>query len=532
MAASGESRRCGLWADCNSAGARTGTEGRYPCPNGQRCTRRGRKPLRIERYNRTMNLPTEPSVEPSADPTAAVAIYRQRRARVLAALRAAGGGVAIVPTATEVLRNRDADYPYRHDSYFYYLTGFTEPEALLVLDASAVQGEPEAILFCRAKNAERETWEGFRFGPEGARDTFGFDAAFPFDELDTHVPRMIADKPALHYALGASAELDAQVRNWLDAVRVRARSGVQAPTTVHDLLPLLDEMRLVKDSHELAVMRRAAQISALAHRRAMAACRPGMREYELEAELLYTFRKHGAQAPAYGSIVAAGANACVLHYPAGNAIARDGDLILIDAACELDGYASDITRTFPANGRFSPAQRELYDIVLAAQQAAIDATRAGASFDAPHEAAVRVLAQGLLDTGIIARERFSSVDDVIAERAYGRFYMHRTGHWIGMDVHDCGDYRERSVPPDAQGLQPSRTLVPSMTLTIEPGLYIRAAEDVPEQYWNIGIRIEDDAVVTGTGCELFTRDVPVAADEIEALMRDGAEPGAAAPRNA
>jgi Xaa-Pro aminopeptidase len=475
-----------------------------------------------------MNLPTESSL----DPTAAVAVYRQRRERALAALRAAGGGVAIVPTAPEVLRNRDADYPYRHDSYFYYLTGFTEPEALLVLDASAAPDAPAAILFCREKNAERETWEGFRYGPEGARDAFGFDAAFPFDELDTHVPRIIADKPALHYALGVSPELDAQVRLWLDAVRARSRSGVVAPTAVHDLLPVLDEMRLFKDSHELAVMRRAAQISALAHRRTMAVCRPGMREYELEAELLYTFRKYGAQAPAYGSIVAAGANACVLHYPAGNAIARDGDLILIDAACELDGYASDITRTFPANGRFSAAQRELYDIVLAAQQAAIDATRAGVSFDAPHEAAVRVLAQGLLDTGIIGRERYATVDDVIEQRAYARFYMHRTGHWLGMDVHDCGDYRERSgersaeggvngsAAPDGQKMPPWRTLAPSMTLTIEPGLYVRAAEDVPEKYWNIGIRIEDDAVVTATGCELLTRDVPVNADEIEALMRD------------
>ncbi len=471
--------------------------------------------MRVGRYNRTMNQLTESSI----DLTPAVEVYRQRRERVLAALRAAGGGVAIVPTAPEVLRNRDADYPYRHDSYFYYLTGFTEPEALLVLDASAAPDAPASILFCRAKNAERETWEGFRFGPEGAREAFAMDAAFAFDEIDAHLPRIIADKPALHYALGASAEFDGKVRLWLDAVRAQARSGVVAPTAVHDLLPLLDDMRLVKDSHELAVMRRAAQISALAHRRAMAACRPGVREYELEAELLYTFRKHGAQAPAYGSIVAAGANACVLHYPAGNATARDGDLILIDAACELDGYASDITRTFPANGRFSAAQRELYDIVLAAQQAAIDATRAGVNFDAPHQAAVRVLAQGLLDTGIVDRQRFASVDDVIAERAYTRFYMHRTGHWIGMDVHDCGDYRERGVPPDAHGALPWRSLEASMTLTIEPGLYIRAADDIPERYWNIGIRIEDDAIVTADGCELITRDVPVEADEIEALMR-------------
>jgi Xaa-Pro aminopeptidase len=279
-------------------------------------------------------------------------------------------------------------------------------------------------------------------------------------------------------------------------------------------------MRVIKDDHELAIMRRAGTISAEAHRRAMQTCRPGMHEYEIEAELLYTFRRRGAQAPAYGTIVAAGANACVLHYPAGNAIVREGDLILIDAACELDGYASDITRTFPASGRFTSAQREIYDIVLAAQYAAVDATRAGARFDDPHEAAVRVLAQGLLDLNILSRDKFATVDDVIAERAYQRFYMHRTSHWLGMDVHDAGDYRDNHSPLDDHGARAWRKLQAGMTLTIEPGLYIRAAEDVPERYANIGIRIEDDALATETGCELLTREVPVDADEIEALMRD------------
>lgn len=458
-------------------------------------------------------------MNPPLDTAIAVDVYRQRRERVLAALRAAGGGVAIVPTAPEVLRNRDTGYPYRHDSYFYYLTGFTEPDAVLVLNAAAPHGAPESILFCRAKNADREIWEGFHYGPEAARDTFGFDAAYATDVLDTEIPRLLADAGTVHYRFGASTAFDRQLARWLDAVRAQARSGVAAPDAMRDLTPLLDDMRLVKDEHELAIMTRAAHISALAHRRAMQACKPGIREYELEAELLYTFRLHGAQAPAYGSIVAAGANACVLHYPAGNAAARDGDLILIDAACELDGYASDITRTFPANGRFSPAQRTLYDIVLAAQQAAIDATRAGVPFEAPHDAAVRVLAQGLLDTGIIAKTRFSNVDDVIAERAYTRFYMHRTGHWLGMDVHDCGDYRERHAERDANGALPWRTLKPGMALTIEPGLYVRAADDVPSEYWNIGIRIEDDAIVHEHGCELITRDVPVAAADIEALMR-------------
>ncbi|AMM12937.1 Xaa-Pro aminopeptidase [Burkholderia sp. PAMC 28687] len=453
-------------------------------------------------------------------------VYRSRRERVLAALRESGGGVAIIQTAREVMRNRDADYPFRHDSYFYYLTGFTEPEATLVLDASVHPDEPAAILFCREKNIERETWEGFRHGPEGARLALGLDAAFPIDQLDAEMPRLLADKPAVHYALSSSAELDTQVRGWLAAVRAQSRIGVKAPSKAVDLLPMLDEMRLIKDDHELAIMRRAGTISAEAHRRAMQTCRPGMHEYEIEAELLYTFRKRGAQAPAYGSIVAAGANACVLHYPAGNAIAREGDLILIDAACELDGYASDITRTFPASGRFTSAQRDIYDIVLAAQYAAVDATRAGVSFDAPHEAAVRVLSQGLLDTGIIDRNQFATVDDVIAERAYQRFYMHRTGHWLGMDVHDAGDYRDANAPLDDQGTRAWRTLKPGMTLTIEPGLYIRAAADVPERYADIGIRIEDDAIVTAGGCELTTREVPVDADEIEALMRDAQTPDA------
>ncbi|KLU22813.1 Xaa-Pro aminopeptidase [Caballeronia mineralivorans PML1(12)] len=456
----------------------------------------------------------------------AIDVYRSRRERVLAALRESGGGIAIVPTAREVMRNRDADYPFRHDSYFYYLTGFTEPEATLVLDASAEADAPAAILFCREKNAERETWDGFRYGPEGARLALGFDAAFPIDQLDAEMPRLLADKPALHYALGSSAELDAQVRGWLAAVRAQSRIGVKAPLRANDLLPMLDEMRLIKDAHELAIMRRAGTISAVAHRRAMQTCRPGMHEYEIEAELLYTFRRRGAQATAYGTIVAAGANACTLHYPAGNAIVREGDLILIDAACELDGYASDITRTFPASGRFTSAQREIYDIVLAAQYAAVDATRAGVSFDAPHEAAVRVLAQGLLDTGIVDKNKFATVDDVIAERAYQRFYMHRTGHWLGMDVHDAGDYRDAHAQLDDQGARAWRTLKAGMTLTIEPGLYIRAAEDVPERYANIGIRIEDDAIVTDNGCELTTREVPVDANEIEALMRDAQTPDA------
>ncbi|GAB3627175.1 Xaa-Pro aminopeptidase [Pandoraea terrae] len=438
--------------------------------------------------------------------------YAARRARVIEAMNRLGGGVAIIPTAPEVPRNRDSDYPYRHDSYFYYLSGFTEPEAVVVLDSRNGQ----SILFCRAKNEEREIWDGYRYGPEAAREVFGFDAAYSIDELDARLPQLLANVPALFYALGASARQDEQIRGWLNTVRAQSRAGVTAPESAHDVRAILDEMRLVKDAHEIGIMARAGKISAQAHVRAMQTSRPGLREYHLEAELLYEFRRHGSQFPAYGSIVATGANACVLHYRAGDTECRDGDLCLIDAACELDGYASDITRTFPINGKFTAAQRTLYDIVLASQQAAIDATRAGARFDAPHEAAVRVLAQGMLDTGLLKTDTHGSVDDVIASKAYSRYYMHRTGHWIGMDVHDCGEYRETA--PNG-GERPWRALRENMVLTVEPGIYVRPAPDVDERWWNIGIRIEDDAVVTANGCTLLTRGVPVDADEIEALMR-------------
>ena len=437
--------------------------------------------------------------------------YRARRERVIEQMRKAGGGVAILPTAPEVPRNRDSDFPYRHDSYFYYLSGFTEPDAVVVLDSRS----GHSTLFCRAKNEEREIWDGYRYGPDAAREAFGFDAAYPIDEIDVRVPQLLADAPALFYALGTSAQQDRQVRHWLSAVRAQSRTGVSAPSAAHDIRTILDEMRLVKDSAELDIMARAGKISADAHVRAMKVSRPGLREYHLEAELLYEFRRNGSQFPAYGSIVATGANATVLHYRAGDAELRDGDLCLIDAACELDGYASDITRTFPVNGKFTTAQRELYDIVLASQQAAIDATRAGVRFDAPHEAAVRVLAQGMLDTGLLKRDAVGSLDEVIANKSFSRFYMHRTGHWIGMDVHDCGEYREDA--PDGQ--RPWRTLAANMVMTIEPGIYVRPAPDIDERYWNIGIRIEDDAVVSADGCTLLTRDVPVDADEIEALMR-------------
>nr|WP_085940177.1 Xaa-Pro aminopeptidase [Noviherbaspirillum massiliense] len=439
--------------------------------------------------------------------------YAARRARLIEQMQAKGGGIAIIPTAPEVMRNRDADYPYRHDSYFYYLSGFTEPEAVIVLVAGK---NNQSILFCRDKNLEREIWDGYRYGPEAAREAFGFDAAFPIDALHAEMPKLMADAPALFFALGSDAKLDAQVQQWLNAVRMQSRAGVTAPAAMHDVHVLLDEMRLIKDAEEIAVMKRAAAISVEAHRRAMKICRPGLREYHLEAELLHEFRRQGSQFPAYGSIVATGANACVLHYRASDAEIRDGDLVLIDAGCELDGYASDITRTFPANGRFSGPQKALYEIVLASQAAAIAETAPGKRFTDGHDAAVRVLAQGMLDTGLLDRKKVGTLDEVIAQGAYRQFYMHRTGHWLGMDVHDVGEYREASAD---SGERPWRKLQPGMVLTVEPGIYVRPAEGVPEQFWNIGIRIEDDALVTATGCDIITSDAPKTVADIEALMR-------------
>ena len=460
-------------------------------------------------------------------------VYAARRARVAAEMRrlAGDGGIALLPTAPERPRNRDNVHAYRHDSYFHYLCGFGEPNAWLLLDS-----EGRSTLFCQPKDLEREIWDGIRLGPEAAPAALGVDEAYPLTELDTRLPRLLEDRDTVWWPFATHAGLPARIDGWLDAVRARARQGALVPQAQRDLCAILDEMRLVKDAHELATMRRAAQISAGAHVRAMQRCaamlRAGqdVREYHLDAELLHEFRRHGAQDVAYGSIVAAGANACVLHYRADAAPIRDGELVLIDAGCELDGYASDITRTFPANGRFTGPQRALYELVLASQQAAIDATRPGARFTDPHQATVKVLTQGMLDLGLIDRNQHGTLDDAIASRAYFAHYMHRTGHWLGMDVHDVGSYTEpgeasqvseRRDPLSGETVKerPARILRPGMVLTIEPGLYVRPGERVPKAFWNTGIRIEDDAVVTDTGCELITRDVPVAPDAIEALMR-------------
>ncbi|SDA14802.1 aminopeptidase P Metallo peptidase. MEROPS family M24B [Nitrosospira sp. Nsp18] len=416
-------------------------------------------------------------------------------------------GVAIIPTAPERVRNRDAHYPYRFDSYFYYLTGFAEPEAVLVIVAGVDKDVSKSILFSREKNIEYEIWNGFRYGPEAAREAFEFDETYPIAKLDEMLPRLLADQPAVFCALGDDTAWDARVIGWVNQVRQQSRSGTTAPAEIRDIRLLLDEMRLFKGPEELQVMRRAAEISGGAHRRAMQNTRPGMSEYEVEAELMHEFRRHGAQAPAYTSIVAGGANACVLHYVDNNARLKAGELLLIDAGCELDGYAADITRTFPVNGKFNPAQRDLYELVLSAQAAAINAVRPGNTWDAPHNAALQVLAQGFIDLGLC----HGSVDEVIQSEDYKRFYMHRTGHWLGLDVHDVGEYKRNGE---------WRPLQPGMTLTVEPGCYVRPADNVPKHFWNIGIRIEDDVAVTETGCEVLTGAAPKTVAEIEELMRD------------
>ena len=458
-----------------------------------------------------------------------VSLYQTRR-NALAA-RMGPNGIAIVPTAPEQQRNRDSDFQFRPDSYFYYLCGFVEPKAWLV-----ISGDGKTTLFCQPKDLEREIWDGIRVGPEAAPGALGVDAAFSVGELDAKLPALLDGRDAVWFPFATHKGLEARVDSWLAALRSRVRYGTLCPEQQRDVCGPLDEMRLVKDASEIDTMRRAGTISAGAHIRAMqlsaSMLRAGqeVREYHLDAELLHEFRRHGSQYPAYGSIVAAGANACVLHYRADAGLVRDGELVLIDAGCELDGYASDITRTFPANGVFSGPQRVLYELVLASQEAAIAVTQAGARFTDPHEATVKVLAQGMLDVGLLDKNKVGTLDDVIEKRAYFQFYMHRTGHWLGMDVHDCGAYTEPSelgvrherkdaLTGETIINRPARILRSGMVLTIEPGIYVRPAPGVPEAFHNIGIRIEDDAVVTDTGCELISRGVPVAVDAIEALMR-------------
>ena len=448
-------------------------------------------------------------------------IYQERRSALAKQIHAkSGGGIAVISTAPELARNRDSEFPYRHDSDFFYLTGFEEPGATLVMEvkSSGKDYKLQSHLFCRPKDPEREIWDGIRLGPDAAPTVLGVEFAHSNQELDNKLGELLANQDAVYIRLAESAEADRRLRHWMKKVRGQARAGINPPSELHDIEALIHEMRLFKDAHEIETMRRAAAISAQAHIRAMQMCKPGLREYQLEAELLHEFRNSGAQSVAYNSIVAGGANSCILHYRAGSTELRSGELCLIDAGCELDGYASDITRTFPVNGKFTGPQRALYDITLAAQEAAVAMTKPGNTFVQPHEAALKVLTQGLLDEKLLKLSELGSLENAIETGAYRRFYMHRTSHWLGMDVHDVGSYRERSNGPSNEE-QPWRILKSGMVITIEPGLYVRPADDVDEAFWNIGIRIEDDAVIHDAGCELISRGVPVKADEIEAIMK-------------
>lgn len=427
--------------------------------------------------------------------------YSTRRAALLERI---GDGIAVIPTAPERVRNRDSHHPYRFDSYFWYLSGFPEPDAVIVLIGGK---EPRSILFCREKNEEREVWDGFRYGPTAARVAFGFDEAYPIAEVEAKLPDLMANRDTLWHALGHDATWDTKIVAALNLVRAQTRAGKHAPANMRDLREPLDRMRLLKDEYEARIMRRAAVIASAAHKRAMRTCRVGMAEFELEAEIGYEFRKRGADGHAYSPIVAGGSNACVLHYVENNKLLSANDLVLIDAGCEVKGYASDITRTFPVNGHFSGVQRDVYEIVLAAQKAALDAIKPGAAFIAYHDAALRVLTQGMIDLKLLT----GSVDSAIESEAYKPFYMHRTGHWLGLDVHDAGEYKSGDDWV---------TLAPGMALTVEPGLYIRPGANVPEHLHGIGIRIEDDVFVTGDGCDIYTT-APKSIPEIEEVMRRG-----------
>ncbi|WP_296266780.1 Xaa-Pro aminopeptidase [Pseudomonas sp. UBA6562] len=428
--------------------------------------------------------------------------YARRRKALMAQM--VPNSIAILPAAALAIRNRDVEHVYRQDSDFQYLSGFPEPEAVIALIPGREHGE--YVLFCRERNAEREQWDGLRAGQEGAISLHGADDAFPITDIDEILPGLIEGRERVYSAMGSNPEFDRRLMDWINVIRSKARLGAQPPNEFVALDHLLHDMRLYKSAAEVKVMRLAAEISAGAHIRAMQACRAGLREYSLEAELDYAFRRGGAKMPAYGSIVAAGRNGCILHYQENDALLKDGDLVLIDAGCEIDCYASDITRTFPVSGRFSPEQKAIYEVVLAAQEAAFAQIAPGKHWNHAHEATVRVITEGLVALGLLKGE----VQALIDSEAYRAFYMHRAGHWLGMDVHDVGDYKVGGQ---------WRVLEPGMALTVEPGIYIAADnQNVAKKWRGIGVRIEDDVVVTRTGCEILTSGVPKTVAEIEALM--------------
>jgi Xaa-Pro aminopeptidase len=415
-------------------------------------------------------------------------------------------GIAILPAAPVRNRNNDVEYHYRQDSDFHYLTGFDEPESVAVLipEREAAQ----YILFVRERNRQREIWDGKRAGPAGAVDDYGADDAFPITDIDEILPGLLEKRTRVFYTMGLNQEFDQRVVGWVSALRSQARSGTHPPQEFVALDHLLHDMRLFKSRGELALMRRAGAIAAGAHVRAMQFCQPGRMEFEVMAELLYEFNRHGADI-SYHPIVGGGANSCVLHYGDNNARLNDGDVLLVDAGCEYGFYASDITRTYPVNGRFSSEQRAIYEVVLEAQRAAIEKVKPGNHWNEPHDAAVRAITQGLKRIGLLK----GSLPNLIRDGAYKSFFMHRTGHWLGMDVHDVGDYKVGDE---------WRVFEPGMVLTVEPGIYIAAGtRAVSKRFWNVGVRIEDDVVVTRAGCEVLTEGAPKEPEQIEALMAAG-----------
>jgi len=430
--------------------------------------------------------------------------FARRRKRLMDMMNT--GSVAILPASPVRVRNRDVEYPYRPDSNFHYVTGFPEPQAVAVLVPDRPQGE--FILFCRESDPEMETWHGRRAGLEGACDDYGADDAFPITDLDDILPGLLENQERIFYTMGNDHEFDQRLLNWVNQIRSMSRTGVTAPAEFVTLDHLIHEMRLYKSRAEIRAMRKAAAISARAHRRAMQECHAGQTEYQLEAELLHEFIRAGCRSPAYPSIVGGGENGCILHYTDNQDVLSDGDLVLIDAGAEYECYASDITRTFPVSGRFNKAQRQVYELVLAAQAAGIAKVRPGNQWNEPHEAAVRVITKGLVELGILKGQ----VSQLLKDEAYKAYYMHRTGHWLGMDVHDVGDYKVGGE---------WRLLEPGMVLTVEPGLYLPAGiKGLARKWRNIGIRIEDDVLVTRDGYEVLSRDAPKSIDEIETLMRE------------
>ncbi len=428
--------------------------------------------------------------------------YARRRKELMSLM--GPNSIAIVPAAQLLVRNRDVEYPFRQDSDFHYLSGFDEPNAVLVLLPARKQGQ--VVLFCQERDPEKELWHGYRAGPEGACADYGADDAFPISDIDEILPGLIEGRERVFYAMGRAPQFDRQIMDWINTIRSKVRSGAHPPGEFVDLDHLLHEMRLMKTAAELKLMRRAARISAAAHIRAMQTARAGLNEYHLEAELHHEFMRSGCRNWAYPPIVGGGDNGCILHYIDNNQVLKDGDLVLIDAGCELDGYAADITRTFPVNGVYSEPQRQLYQLCLDAQLAAIDSIKPGVSWDLPHEVAVRIITEGLLRLGLLKGQ----LPRLIEKNACQPFYMHRTGHWLGLDVHDVGDYKIG---------EQWRELEPGMVLTVEPGIYVSPGNTKVAKKWRgIGIRIEDDIVVTKEGCEVLSRDAPKQLDEIEALM--------------